>query len=119
MVVSKHRYLIVHLSGGTNEHSASALIQSLREQIQEDFGTYALSLIDKLDVCEYHQNLQVGILRCNLEIYKFLCFSLLTMGAKKNLRIRLLSVSGILKKAKKEALRILKEEAKSVKYNET
>lgn len=96
----KHRYIIIQIEGPNDV--SSLLKPTLLKNIKNDFGDLVLSLIDCFEIVEYHSALNIAILRCNLSIYKYLCYSIVSTGkiSFSNARISILHVSGILKKAK-------------------
>lgn len=106
----KHRYLILKVRTASSQSFASTLRTILWNGIKEDFGDYVLSKIDYFEVCEYHDHLGIAIIRCNIDVYKYLCYVIVTQGCVHNMNIRMhiLFVSGILKKAKKALLRYIK-----------
>lgn len=95
----------------------SALIPLLRSSLKKNFGDYSLGLIDRLELCEYHPNLSIAIIKCNLEIYKQLCYVLVTTGSadRADVKFTVLSVSGILKKCKRKFLSLAAKEPTGAK----
>lgn len=104
MVVCKHRYLIVKIASQEKQNLSTVLINFLNENMRKNFGDFIISKLTKLELCEYHENMNVAIIKCNLEIYKYLAYTIVTANLS-NTRISIISVSGILKKAKIELLK--------------
>ncbi|KAI4292887.1 hypothetical protein PAPHI01_2161 [Pancytospora philotis] len=74
--------------------------------LRDDFGDYIMGKIDYFEVCEYYDALGVAIVRCNLDVYKYLCYVIVTKGQLGKLQVgmRILFTSGVLKKAKRAYL---------------
>lgn len=106
----KHRYLIIKIESSEKSDISNTIINTIREGLKDNFGEYILSKIERMELCEYHEDLAIAIVRCNLEIYKYVCYLLVTIGKlnRINIRFTIISVSGILKKAKIQLLKYLK-----------
>lgn len=106
----KHRYLVLKLDGIA---PVSEIISNfIQRRLRADFGEYALGLIDIFEVVEVHKRLGMALIRCNLQIYKYIAYVLITSAGKKEdgIRIQIMTVSGILKKARKKMLNIINHE---------
>lgn len=90
---------------------ASTLRSILWEKIGEGFGEYALGKVECLEVCEFHAALGIAVIRCNLGVFKHLCQVISESRAQGDLGLRLeiVSVSGILKKAKQRLLTYIQQ----------
>lgn len=109
----KHRYLIVKIEGLREKKLTKTYIYKvILNSLRHNFGEYALGLIDTLEVIETYENLEIVIIRCNLLIYKYLCYCLIITGsikestAEERVKFSILLTSGILKRAKKRFLQI-------------
>jgi len=102
----KHRYLILEISPRRGHNALHTLKRLLERELCTGFGIYSLSLIDYLEVLEYHEALGMAIVRCNLEVYKYLCYTIVTLCKvnKMEIRIEIVAVSGILRRAKRRFL---------------
>lgn len=105
----KHRYIVVKIESKADAALASNLRNLLYKSMKTNFGDFVVSAIDRFEVLENHENLGVVILRCNLAIYKYLCYTLISLGRLNdvNVRFSILASSGILKKAKSKLLKII------------
>lgn len=112
MVGLKHRYLIVQIKSETGRSFAPTIKTILLNSIKDDFGDYIMSKVDYFEICEYHEALGIVIIRCNLDIYKYLCYAIVTKGqiGKLPTSLRILYTSGILKKAKAKFLQQIGKE---------
>lgn len=113
----KNRYLIVKIDSFKKRNLSKASIYNiLYNNIKYNFGEYTLSLIDTFEVIESYENLEIVIIKCNLQIYKYLCYCLVTFGSIKDqsmqnlnddkIKFSILLTSGILKKAKRKFLKM-------------
>jgi RNase P/RNase MRP subunit POP5 len=110
----KHRYLIVKLeckmSNGKkiDEGIITTFRTIIYNSIKSNFGEHALGMIDYFEVIERYETLGIVILRCNHAIYKYVCYTICSIGRvnETNVRFNILAVSGILRKAKKKMLEI-------------
>lgn len=113
----KHRYIIVKIDSkcmrGKEDTSMNAtLAQGIKNivynSIKNNFGEYVLGMIDCFDVIERYEHLGIAIVRCNLSIYKYVCYTICSIGKvnETDVRFSILAVSGILRKAKKKMLEI-------------
>lgn len=109
MVGVKHRYIVVKIESKAGAAIASNLRSLLHRHMKINFGDFVLSAIDRFEVLENHENLGIVILKCNLCIYKYLCYTLVSLGRFNDLNVRfsILASSGILRKAKSKLLRII------------
>lgn len=110
----KHRYLVIKINSKIESAILSNIKNILYRNIKTNFGDYILSLIDTLEVIESYESLGILILRCNLAIYKYLCYTIISTGTvnDKGVRMTIQNVSGILKKAKKRMLSEVKNDIK-------
>lgn len=110
----KHRYIVIKIESKADAAIASNLRNLLYRSMKTNFGDFVLSAIDRFEVLESHENLGIVILRCNLGIYKYLCYTLISLGRfnDTNVRFSILVSSGILKKAKIKLLRIMECDSK-------
>lgn len=106
----KHRYVIVQTETQQRRSLASTLKGTIVAGIKDRFGDLALSKIDCLEISEYYENLGIAIVRCNIDAYKYMCHTIMMLGKKDRagVRLRIVSVSGILKKAKRELMKTIK-----------
>lgn len=102
----KHRYLAVKLETKSTQFSCASIKNALYNSLKINFGEYVLSQIDCFDILESHENLGVVIIRCNLSIHKYLCHVICTLGrvGDANVKLSVITVSGILKKARKRLI---------------
>lgn len=107
----KHRYLVIKISSKIESAVLSNIKNILYRNMKMNFGDFILSLIDTFEIVESYENLGIFILRCNLAIYKYLCYTIISTGSvnDKGVRMTIQNVSGILKKAKKELLSEVKK----------
>ena len=98
----KHRYIVLEIESNLNESFKSKLKDILYLNLKDNFGDLVLSKIDNFEISEFYENLQIAILKCNLEIYKYLCYTIVTIGKVNSLNVhfKIVAVSGIIKKAK-------------------
>ncbi len=112
----KHRYLILRVVA--NSESTKALISNIKnilyKSIKLNFGDSALSLIDTFEVVESYENLNILILRCNLAIYKYLSYCIVSMGKINEIGVRITieNVSGICRRAKMKFVEFIKKTEK-------
>jgi RNase P/RNase MRP subunit POP5 len=106
----KHRYLIIKVDAASEKCVPSSIKNAIIKNIKTDFGDVVLGLMDCLEVAEYHENLGIAVIKCNLAIYKYVCYTLVAMGKinKMSIRLQILFTSGILKKAKIAYLKEIK-----------
>ncbi|ELA41909.1 uncharacterized protein VICG_01093 [Vittaforma corneae ATCC 50505] len=113
----KHRYIVVkidyrHTNRRESTHLDAALAQGIKNllynSIKTNFGEYVLGMIDCFEVVERYDCLGIVIIRCNLSIHKYVCYTICSMGkvSEAEVRFSILAVSGILRKAKKRLLEI-------------
>lgn len=102
----KHRYLILKVDSKIESAVLSNIKNILYKNMKLNFGDHVLSLIDTFEVVESYENLGILILRCNLAIYKYLCYTIISIGKvnESEVKITIKNASGILKKAKKKLL---------------
>ena len=105
----KHRYIIVKIDSKADHAVASNLKSLLHKSIKNNFGDLVLSAIDCIEILETHENLGIVVIRCNLAIYKYLTYSLISLGALNDTKVRfsILATSGILRRAKIKLLKIM------------
>lgn len=105
----RHRYIIVKIqSEACNEAVVDGLKSLLYTSLKTNFGDFVLGMIEVMEVIERYDALHVGIIRCNLAIYKYICHTICSIGKANDSRVKfsILAVSGILKKAKKKMIEI-------------
>lgn len=137
----KHRYLIVEIKSKEKRSFEGSLKRILITGLKENYGDWILGKIDYLEICEYYDSLSIAIIRCNLDIYKYLCHTIITTGRLINdkntkdcdkriknhdgsikintnksllIQMSILSVSGILKKAKVRFLEKIKKDQNAI-----
>jgi RNase P/RNase MRP subunit POP5 len=112
----KHRYLVIKVNSKIETAIASNIKNILLRNMKTNFGDFILSLIETFEIVENYENLSIIIIRCNLAIYKYLCHTIISIGKinDNNVRLTILNVSGILKKAKKKLLSSIKKEETTV-----
>lgn len=100
----KNRYLAV---SHNSEFSTTSIKNTLYSSLRLNFGEMILSKIDVLEILESYDTLKIIVIRCNLDIYKYLCHVICTMGriGETNVKLSIVEVSGILKKLKKKILK--------------
>lgn len=100
----KNRYLAV---SHNSEFPATSIKNTLYSTLRIHFGELILSKIDVLEVLESYDALKIVIIRCNLDVYKYLCYVICTMGriGETNVKLSIVEVSGILKKLKKKIVK--------------
>lgn len=100
----KNRYLAVTYSSG---FPTTSIKNTLYNSLRINFGEVVLSKIDVFEMLESYDTLKIVILRCNLDVYKYLCHIICTMGriGDSNVKLSIVEVSGILKKLKKKILK--------------
>ena len=110
----KHRYLVLKVN--SDYKVALGVKNVIYKSMKTNFGDFVLSLVDTFEVVESYEKLGLLILRCNLSIYKYLCYTIISMGkvSNSNIRVSIVNVSGILKKAKKKLILDFNKESKGV-----
>jgi len=105
----KHRYIVVKIDSKANNAVASNLRSLLYKNIKHNFGDFVLSTIDCFEILETHENLGIVIIRCNLSFYKYLTYSIVSLGSFNDIKVRfsILATSGILRRAKIKLLKII------------
>lgn len=114
MVKIKNRYIAIRINSLEKDPKLKQIQNIIYTNLKECFGDIIMSKIEYLEICEIYEQHRKIILKCNLAIYKHICFVISTIGKAMDLNIRLetIFVSGILKKVKSALLRKFKEEAK-------
>ncbi|KAI5170519.1 hypothetical protein PAEPH01_1502 [Pancytospora epiphaga] len=109
MVGVKHRYVILELFGMKGGSTGSSLRSWLWERMRQRHGEWGLGRIDRLDVCEYYTAMSIAVVRCDLKTCGLLCKIIREDFPNGDLapRMGVISVSGILKKAKGRLLKRL------------
>ncbi|KAI5148331.1 ribonuclease P/MRP protein subunit POP5 [Enteropsectra breve] len=111
----KHRYIVVKVRAEQEQSMESTLKTYILKEIKDMFGDYVLAMVDYLEILEYHKTLQLAIIRCNLSIYKYVCYAVI-MNKKMSdakLSCSILHVSGIMKKAKSKLIKELSQSSKN------
>lgn len=108
----KHRYIVVKVESKADAPLVSNFKSNLLKNLKLQFGDVVLSLIDVLEIEESYENLGLLIIRCNLSVYKYITYTIVTTGKCNDLNVRfsIVDVGGILKKVKKRVVeKYLKE----------
>ncbi|KAL6120811.1 hypothetical protein NUSPORA_02394 [Nucleospora cyclopteri] len=95
MTVTKKRYLILESTKFISKNLVLALIKA-------NYGLFGLSFIDFLEVVEEFSNNQIYIFKVNIEGFAYAKSVL-----EKEEGVKIILISGILRKAKKKLYRIL------------
>lgn len=111
MVKIKNRYIAIEIKTEDHREFTSNIPELIKQSMKVCFGDIILSKIVNLEVCEHHRNLNTCILKCNLDVYKYICYILATQGSVNglNTHFRIILVSGILKKLKMGLLKHYKK----------
>lgn len=110
----KHRYIIVKIISKDLENKkidsdiTLGIKSFIYNSLKANFGENILGMVDYFEVVESYEALGIVLLRCNLSIYKYICYTICSTGKlkDKNVKFNILGVSGILKKAKLKILEI-------------
>lgn len=110
MTCAKHRYLILRVYTEEKDFCPITIKNSIYNSLKFNFGDYVLSMICCFDVIECYPNLAVITIKCDLDVYKYICHTISTIGTIKgtNVKLSIISTSGILRKAKKRLLELEK-----------
>ncbi|KAM0680380.1 hypothetical protein GINT2_001438 [Glugoides intestinalis] len=106
MTCAKHRYLILKVYTKEKEICPITIKNSIYNSLKFNFGEYVLSMICCFEVIECYPNLAVLTIKCDLDLYKYICYCINTIGTINgtNTKLSVISTSGILRKAKKRLL---------------
>lgn len=88
----------------------SALISVIKSRLVSDYGNCVLSMVGRLSVVEYLSNSRIAVIKCDAEVCKYVLSTMRGIGEVSGIEcsMRILWVSGILKKAMKKVLRYVR-----------
>lgn len=111
MTCQKHRYIALQLNPDISNITPSSIIDLIRKQLERNYGEVALSKIDCLKVAEQYEQLNVVIIKVNVEAYKNTdaIIRKYFIRARNGNSLKCLTVSGIIKKVQLKMLKVLKD----------